>query len=69
MAIVFPPCPLPVHVDGLGPAYVVYIKDNGMGENDEVTVALIDGGQWRHVLTSDIKSWHNTTYGINKSPT
>lgn len=68
MPIVFTPYPLPVHVEGLGPAYIIYIKDNMMNENDEACVALMDGGQWRHVTTDRIKSWNNTTYGIEKAP-
>lgn len=58
--------PIPVYVEGLGDAYVVYIKANGMFENDEVCVALCDGGQWRHVLVNQIKSHHNATYSIKK---
>ena len=66
--ITFCEIPIPV-VTPLGNGYVIYIKDNGMHENDEVCVSLEDGGQWRHILTSDIKSWHNATYGIKKSKT
>jgi hypothetical protein len=66
---VFPPNPIPVTVEGLGDAWVIYIKSNGQFEDDEVTVCLMDGGQWRHVTTSKIKSWHNETYGIIKSKT
>lgn len=64
--IVFPDKPIPVIVEGLGNAWVVYVKDNGMFEDDEVCVALMDGGQWRHATTSQIKSWNNSTYGIKK---
>ena len=64
--ITFSPIPIPVNVEGLGDAWVVYIKSNGMFEDDEVCVALMDGGQWRHVITSKIKSWHNATYDIKK---
>jgi len=38
-----------------------------MWENDEVCVALDDGGQWRHFNTGQIQSWHNATYGITKN--
>lgn len=65
MPITFPPYPLPVETP-LGPGYVVFINDNNLWENDEVCVALCDGGQWRHFNTSDIKSFHNSTYGITK---
>lgn len=66
--ICFAPFPIPVHVEGLGAAYIVYIKDNHMYQNDEVCVALMDGGQWYHVTTEKIKSWNNATYGIQKAP-
>jgi hypothetical protein len=65
MSLVFPPYPLPV-VTPLGDGYVIYINDNNLWENDEVCVALCDGGQWRHFSTGDIKSFHNSTYGIKK---
>lgn len=64
--LVFPPNPIPVVIEGLGNAWVVYVKENGMFEDDEVCVALMDSGQWRHVTTSMIKSWNNSTYGIQK---
>lgn len=63
--IAFPDKSIPV-ITPLGPGYVVYITSNGLFENDEVCVALQDGGQWRHFTTNDIKSWHNATYGILK---
>lgn len=65
--IVFVPFPIPVVVEGLGNAYVIYVKSNPLWENDEVTVALQDGGQWRHTTTDKIKSWNNQTYNINKN--
>lgn len=65
--IVFPPNPIPVIVEGFGNAWVIYVKDNGQFEDDEVCVALMDSGQWRHVTTSKIKSWHNATYDIQKT--
>lgn len=65
MAVTFCPFPLPV-VTPLGEGYVVYITEGPMWENDCVTVALLDGGQWRHFSSNDIKSFHNQTYGITK---
>lgn len=65
--ITFAPFPIPIVVEGLGNAYVVYVKENNQWEDDEVCVALQDGGQWRHVTTSQIKSWNNITYGITKN--
>lgn len=35
-----------------------------MFENDEVCVALSDGGQWRHYNTRQIKSHFNGAYEI-----
>lgn len=64
--IVFPPYPISVKVEGLGDAMVVYVKDNGMHENDEICVALMDGGRWYHVTTDKVYSWHNETYSIKK---
>lgn len=64
--ITFCPNPIPVFVKELGEAWVIYVKENGMFEDDEVCVALMDGGQWRHVTTSQIQSWHNSTYSIKK---
>lgn len=58
--------PIPVKVEGLGDAWVIYIKSNGMFEDDEACVALMDGGQWRHITTAAIKSWNNATYSIKK---
>lgn len=64
--ITFAPFAIPVFVEGLGDAYVVYVKSNDVWENDEVCVALKRGGQWRHVTTDKIKSSHNATYDIQK---
>lgn len=64
--IIFAPFPIPVIVEGLGNAMVIYIVHNPIHENDEVTVALEDGGQWRHTTTDKIKSWLNQTYNISK---
>jgi hypothetical protein len=35
-------------------------------ENDEVAVILMNGGEVKHFTTSQIKIWHNATYGIKK---
>lgn len=63
--ISFPDKPIPV-ITPLGEGYVVYVFSNGMFDDDEVCVSLLNGGQWRHFVTSDIKSWHNGTYQITK---
>jgi hypothetical protein len=56
------PCTTP-----LGDGYVWYIKSNGYLENDEVAVILCNGGEIKHFNTSQIKIWHNETYGIKKA--
>lgn len=61
--ICFAPHPIPVETP-LGVGYVVYIRSNMQWENDEITVALIEDGQWRHFNTSQIKSFENPTYDI-----
>lgn len=63
--IVFPPNPILV-ITPLGTGFVVYIKSTGMWENDEVCVALTDGGQWRHFTTGQIKAHENGPYQIKK---
>lgn len=57
--------PIPV-VTPLGSGYAIYVTSSGMFENDEVCVAMDENGQWRHFNTSQIRSWHNETYGIKK---
>lgn len=59
--------PIPV-ITPLGEGIALYVKSNGALENDEVTVVMKDGGQWRHFNTGDIRSHHNETYGIKKKP-
>lgn len=65
MTLTFPPNPIPVTCP-LGDGYILYIKSNGMWENDEFAVVLLDGGYVKHFSSEDIKVWHNATYGINK---
>lgn len=65
--ITYAPFPIPV-VTPKGSGYIVYVKCNAMWENDEVCVAMDDGGQWLHFNTGQIKSWKNATYGINAGP-
>jgi hypothetical protein len=57
--------PIPV-VTPLGEGYVIYIKDNGMHENDVWTVVLKDGGRIMHFLTNQIQIHCNKTYSIEK---
>lgn len=66
--ITFPENPIEVYIEGLGEAWVIYVKDCGMGCNDEITVALKESGQWRHVNSSQVKSVFNATYSIQKKP-
>lgn len=64
--VTFTPYPIPVTTP-LGDGYILYVKENGMLENDEVAVVINDGGGIKHFNTGQIKVWHNATYGINKS--
>lgn len=57
--------PIPV-VTPLGDGYAIYVKSSGMFEDDEWCVALTEAGKIRHFTSSQIKIWHNQTYGINK---
>lgn len=65
--VTFTPYPIPVTTP-CGDGYILYVKDNGMFENDEIAVVLDDGGSLKHFNTSQIKVWHNETYGIKKKP-
>lgn len=58
--------PIPVVVEGNKDGYAIYIETMGMYENDCWTVVLCDGGIVRHYNTSQIKIFHNATFGINK---
>ena len=57
--------PIPV-ITPMGDGFLLYIKENGMHENDVWTVSLKDGGKVMHFLTNQIKVHCNSTYGIKK---
>lgn len=57
--------PIPIKTP-IGDAYAIYVKSNGMMENDEWCCAMMEDGQVRHFTTDQIKVWHNETYGIKK---
>lgn len=57
--------PIPV-VTPIGDGFAIYVKSNGMFEDDEWCVAMCEDGQVRHFVSSQIKLWHNKTYGIEK---
>lgn len=61
--ITFAPFPIPV-VTPKGSGYIVYVKCNAMWENDEVCVAMDDGGQYFHYNTGQLQAFKNATYGI-----
>ena len=63
--ITFCPSPIPCK-SPLGDGYIIYIKDNGMFENDEATVVLLEDGSIKHFDLTTINVWHNETYGIKK---
>lgn len=58
--------PIPV-ITPNGEGYAVYVSNSGTWENDIWAVALCNGGQVQHFMTSDIKIHCNATFGINKS--
>ncbi len=60
-----PKNPIPV-VTPEGDGYVLYIKENGMHENDVWTVVLKDSGRVLHFLTNQIKIYNNKTYDIKR---
>jgi hypothetical protein len=49
-----------------GDGYIWYVRSNGQWENDEFTVILTHDGSVMHFTSSQIKIWHNETYGIKK---
>jgi len=55
--------PIPV-VTPMGEGFVLYIKENGMHENDVWTVVLKNEGVVIHLLTNQIKVHYNNTYDI-----
>jgi hypothetical protein len=57
--------PIPV-VTPLGDGYALYVKSNGMLQDDEWCVTISDGGVVKHFLSKDVKIFHNATYGISK---
>jgi hypothetical protein len=66
MIISFPQNPIPV-VTPLGDGYVLYIKSNGMLENDEFCVVIENGGDIKYFLADQIKVYNNATYSIKKT--
>lgn len=57
--------PIPV-VTPLGDGVAIYVTSGGTFEDDCWCIALSEDGQVRHFKSSQIKIWHNETYGINK---
>lgn len=55
--------PVPV-ITPLGDGYILYVKENGMWENDIFTVVLENGGLIKHFTSDQVKVWHNATYNI-----
>jgi phosphoheptose isomerase len=58
--------PIPV-ISPLGDGYAIYVKENGMHENDVWTIVLKDGGKIMNFLTNQIIVHSNKTYSIEKS--
>lgn len=53
-------------VTELGDGYAIYVASSGSFEDDIWCIALCDGGQVRHFLSSQIKIHANSTLGIKK---
>ena len=51
-------------VTPMGDGYILYVKENGMWENDIFTVVLEEGGSIKHFTSDQIKVWHNATFNI-----
>ena len=50
----------------MGDGYAIYVESGGMFENDIWTVCLSEGGSIKHFNSSQIRIWHNETFGIYK---
>ena len=59
--------PIPVVVEDGKEGYAIYVTSGGAFENDIWCVALIEGGQVRHYLSSQIKIHANATLGIKSN--
>jgi len=57
--------PIPV-VTPMGDGYAIYVESGGMFENDVWTVCLSEGGSIKHFNSSQLRMWHNETFGIHK---
>ena len=51
-------------VTPMGDGYVLYVKENGMWENDVFTVVLEKRGDVKHFSSNQIKIWNNATFNI-----
>lgn len=49
----------------LGDGYILYVKENGMWENDIFTVVLEKGGYIKHFTSDQVRVWKNATFNIN----
>ena len=58
--------PIPV-VTPMGDGYAIYVESGGMFENDVWTVCLSEGGSIKHFNSSQVRMWHNKTFGIQKT--
>lgn len=65
--ITFVTYPIPVVVEENKDGYLLYVESGQQFENDIWTIVLCDGGIVRHYNTSQVKIFHNATFGINKN--
>lgn len=52
-------------VTPLGDAIAIMVESGGTFSDDCWTCAMLEDGQIRHFLSSQLKVWHNGTFGIN----
>lgn len=64
MSLVLFDFPVPVSTP-LGEGYILYIKNNPLYENDEVTCVLFETGEIKHFTTDQLTVTKNSTYSIN----
>lgn len=58
--------PIPVVTEKGEDGYAIYVESGGQFENDIWCVVLCEGGFIRHYNSSQLRMFHNQTFGIKK---
>ena len=58
--------PIPVVTEKEEDGYAIYVESGGQFENDIWCVVLCEGGFIRHYNSSQLRMFHNQTFGIKK---